>query len=90
MPLPSDEVLLEDLRRLLGEQFEVDPAAVTAEARLVDDLDLDSLDGVTLALHLEDELGITLGEEDLREMDTVAAVIETIRGRLGERAGDAS
>jgi acyl carrier protein len=90
MAAPSPEALLEDLRRLMGEQFEVPAEAVTPAARLVDDLDLDSLDGVTLALRLEDELGVALEEEDLQAMDTVASVIEIIRARLGGRVDGAS
>lgn len=85
--VPSPEALLEDLRRLMGEQFEVVPEAVTPAARLVEDLDLDSLDGVTLVLLLEDQLGVALEESDFEGMDTVGSVIAILRARLGERAG---
>jgi acyl carrier protein len=87
VPVPSPDALLEDLRRLMGEQFELAPEAVTLDARLADDLDLDSLDGVTLALRLEDELGVALEEDDFEAMDTVASVIAILRARLGERPG---
>ena len=42
--------ILERVRSTMAEMFELDPGAITPEARLIEDLDLDSIDAVDLAV----------------------------------------
>jgi acyl carrier protein len=58
---------LEIVTDLLVEKFEADPAAV-AESTPMTDLLIDSLMVVEMAITLQDELGVKLGEEDLRDL----------------------
>ncbi|MET9494819.1 phosphopantetheine-binding protein [Streptomyces sp. NPDC006552] len=50
---------------LLVDRFEVDPAAIRADARMTDLL-ADSLMVVEMAITLKDELGVSASEDDLR------------------------
>jgi acyl carrier protein len=56
---------------LLVEKFEVDPAAVRADARMADLL-ADSLMVVEMAITLRDELGVSATEDELRELTFAA------------------
>ena len=78
------------MRRVFGQEFEIPADDVTPEARLVDDLDLDSVDAVTLALRLEEETGLELTEAELKSLDTVASLVTLVRRRLEGRTGLAS
>ena len=54
------------------------PDAITAETRLRDDLQLDSLRAVDAVIVLEDRYGIELLPERLRGLQTVGQVVEVI------------
>jgi acyl carrier protein len=49
----SKDVILEKLKGMLNELFEIDPEDVTLESKLFEDLDLDSIDAVDLVAHLQ-------------------------------------
>ncbi|MDG4856881.1 acyl carrier protein [Streptomyces sp. T-3] len=53
---------------LLIDKFEVEPAAVQPTAPMTDLL-IDSLMAVEMAITLKDELGITVGEDELRNLN---------------------
>lgn len=48
----TEQQIFDELKRVLVETFEIDPAAVVPEAKLYDDLDLDSIDAVDLLVKL--------------------------------------
>ena len=75
--------VLELVRRVLAAEFELDPAAIGEATHLVDDLDLDSVDAVALAVRLEEETDLALEEEALKAMHTVGDVVGVVHGRLG-------
>ena len=49
----------EKVQALFAEQFECDPATITLDTDMVEDLGADSLDVVELSMTVEDECGIT-------------------------------
>jgi acyl carrier protein len=63
----------------------IDPAAIEPAADLVDDLDLDSLDWVDLALQLEDELGVPVQEARFVSLRTVQDIVDRIHEALARR-----
>jgi acyl carrier protein len=75
--------VLELVRRVLAAEFELDPAAIDETTHLVDDLDLDSVDAVALAVRLEEETDLALEEEALKALRTVGDVVGAVHGRLG-------
>jgi len=75
--------VLELVRRVLAAEFELDAASIDEATHLVDDLDLDSVDAVALAVRLEEETDLTLEEEALKAMRTVGDVVGAVHGRLG-------
>jgi acyl carrier protein len=71
------------VRRVLRTEFELEAEALGEDAHLVDDLALDSVDAVALAVRLEEETGIALEEEALKAMRTVRDVVGVVSERLG-------
>ncbi len=81
------EEWLEYLRRVFEKEFEIPQEQVTPAARLVEDLDLDSLDAVVLAMRVEEETGLELDEDEFEALDTVASLVALVQRRLQEQAG---
>lgn len=82
----SREAIFEKLRQLLVEQFELRPEQVVPTAHLRDDLDLDSIDWINLAVYLEEATGFKLREEDLTSIRTIQDVVELLHDRFGHPA----
>ncbi len=68
------EQILTRVRELLHKEFDLNPAYALPGARLQEDLDLDSIDLVALAMRLEQDTGILLKEDRLRNLSTVEDV----------------
>src|SRR5262245_34127652 len=67
------EELLERIRSQLHEQIEIDPEQVTEDARLVADLDVDSLDLLELMVYLRQQFGIAIHEGEVKSLLTSLA-----------------
>src|SRR5262245_36341728 len=72
----------EGVRALLIADFGVRGEQVAPSARLVEDLDLDSVDWIDMAVALEVQMGQELDEEDLGAIRTVEDVVDVIFRRL--------
>jgi acyl carrier protein len=66
------------VQEVLRSEFDLDSEHVLADARLQEDLDLDSIDLVALAMRLEQELGLLLKEDGLRRLFTVEDVVRFV------------
>ena len=58
----------------MRELFELDSDRVRLDARLIEDLDLDSLDAFDLAVKVEEVTGIAFDENQIRELRTVEEI----------------
>lgn len=77
-----DTDLISTLAEILSDTAGVDPVRVSADKKFADDLDLDSLSMVELAVAVEDRLGVPIPEEDASQLITVgdmAAYLERAR-----------
>ena len=70
------------LTQILVDMFELDPADVTGDAQLYDDLDIDSIDAVDLIVRLKELTGRKVEPEDFKEIRTVEDVVDTIESLL--------
>ncbi len=80
--MTDKEDILATVRRILVGEFELDPAAILLDTHLVDELDLDSIDAIDLAVRLEENSGHTLEEEELKALETVRDVVELVYSKL--------
>ena len=71
---------IESRVRTALEEFGADPEQITSDAEL-EALDIDSLDLVELAQIVEDEYGVVLKGEDMKELKTVGDAVDLIAER---------
>ena len=63
---------------------DVNPEDVSDSTRLREDLDLSSLQAVTLVMDLEDEFGVVIEDEEIESLATVGSVLAIIQAKQGE------
>lgn len=71
-------MVLEKLKKILCEQFDVDAADINSETTLAEDLGADSLDVVDLLMSIDDEFGLEIPDEEVENIKTVGALVEYI------------
>ncbi len=76
--------IFDQIRRILSREFALDEQLVVPDARLQEDLDLDSLDAVVLAMSLEQVTGFVVEEERLKRIRTVKDIADVVE-QLFER-----
>lgn len=74
--------ILEHLRGLLADMFEIEPQRITPAARLSEDLDIDSIDAIDLLLRLKEMTGQRIPAEAFKRVRTVADVIAVLQPLL--------
>ena len=79
--LSRDEIL-EKLKGLLEELFEIPPERVTLQTRLFEELDLDSIDAVDLVVNLQDLTGRRIKPEEFKAVRTVGDVLDCVERLL--------
>ncbi|MDO4500571.1 MAG: acyl carrier protein [Erysipelotrichaceae bacterium] len=73
--------MLEQIRNVLVDAINVDGALVTPEARLNEDLAIDSLAAVELSLELETAFDIRIEDEELANLKTVQDIIDLVENK---------
>ena len=64
------------------ESFELDESEIRLDVHLIDELDLDSIDAIDLAVGLQEELSLEVSEEELRQIQRVSDIVDLVHGRL--------
>jgi|APDOM4702015248_1054824.scaffolds.fasta_scaffold1147032_1 acyl carrier protein len=70
------------IQKLLVEIFELEEESICLESHIYEDLDFDSLDAIELSVRLGTETGISLQEEELRAIRTIADAVDIIYQRI--------
>jgi acyl carrier protein len=79
---PSKHEIFEVVVDALVREFELEPDALRPESHLIDDLDLDSIDAIDLSVRLEEKIGVSFSEEDLKSLRTLQDVVDLIHERV--------
>ena len=82
--MQTAEEILNTLKDILVDMFEVDADNVTLSARLYDDLDIDSIDAVDLLVKLKEVTGKKIKPEDFKSVRTVEDIVNAIKQILDE------
>lgn len=81
-PALTDQEIFDQLKNIFHDTFEVDVQNMTQDTHLFQDLDLDSIDAVDLAIKLQTMTGKRIKPEDFKAVRTVRDVIGAIRKLL--------
>ena len=74
----SREEIYQRVVSVLEELFEIDPQQVSLQARLSEDLDIDSIDAVDLMIELKGITGKKIQPEDFKSVRSVEDVVDAI------------
>lgn len=74
----TQEQLYQEISQLLVSLFEIDPEQIKPEARLYEDLDLDSIDAVDVIVFLQKKTGKKIKPESFKSVRTVQDVIDVL------------
>ena len=75
-------MVLEKVKKILSEQFDVDEDSITQDTKIEEDLGADSLDVVDLLMSIEDEFEIEIPDEDIEGVKTVGEMEQYIKDRM--------
>ncbi len=70
--------MLEQIKKIVAENLNVEEESVTLEASFKEDLKADSLDLFEMVMALEEEFDMEIPSEDLEQLETVQDVITYI------------
>ena len=71
-------MVLEEVKAILAEQFNVEEDKITADTDLQEDLGADSLDVVDLLMSIEDEFEVEVPDEEIENIKTVGSLVSYI------------
>lgn len=86
----STQDIFQTLKASLVEQFDLEPDAITPEARLSEDLDLDSIDAVDMIVEVQELTGCKVSPEDFKQVRTVGDVENVVLQLLASKQQPAS
>ncbi|MBQ1473693.1 acyl carrier protein [Ruminococcus sp.] len=75
-------MVLEKIKVILAEQFDVEEDSLKNDTDLQDDLGADSLDVVDLLMSIEDEFEIEIPDEEIENIRTVGDLVNYIESNI--------
>lgn len=78
----TKQELYDKVAAILHETFDIDPALITPQAQLGEDLDIDSIDAVDLIVQMKPLVGRRLQPETFKSVKTVQDLVDALDGIL--------
>ena len=75
----TEQEILDGLGEIIDEVAGVPADQVTPDKTFVDDLDIDSLSMVEIAVAAQDKFGVEIPDDQLKDLKTVQDVIDYVR-----------
>ena len=79
--MERDEIF-QRIAGILHDTFDIEPARITPQAMLGEDLDIDSIDAVDLIVQLKPLVGKRLNAEAFKSVRTVQDVVDVLHGLI--------
>lgn len=79
MAAATEQQILDGLADIIDEIVGIDKSEVTPEKNFIDDLDIDSLSMVEIAVAAQDKFGVEIPDDELRNLKTVKDVINFVQ-----------
>ena len=74
----TKDAIYERIVQILQDTFDIDAARITPDAKLYDDLDIDSIDAVDLIVQLKPIAGKRLNAEAFKSVRTIQDVVDAL------------
>jgi acyl carrier protein len=69
----------------LRTSFEIPEDRIRPEARLMEDLELDSIDAIDMAVQIQEMTNVRVAEDELKKLRTVQDTVELVAALLSRR-----
>jgi acyl carrier protein len=76
--------IYQEVSALLVKLFELDPQDIHPQARLYEDLELDSIDAIDMIVHLQKKTGTKIKPEEFKAVRTVQDVVDAVERLIKE------
>lgn len=76
--MQSKEEIFSMLTELLVDVFEIPAEDISLEAKLYDELDLDSIDAVDLVVKLRELTGVKIDPESFKQVRTIGDIVNAL------------
>lgn len=86
MATTQDEIVA-GIARIVEEVTGIEVSEVTVEKSFVEDLDIDSLSLVEIAVQLEDKYGVQIPDEDMASLRTVGDAVTYVQKMEADKPG---
>ena len=80
----TKQEIFERLSSILQETFDISPERITPQARLNEDLDIDSIDAVDLVVKLRPLIGKRLQPEAFKNVRTLQDVVDALHALISQ------
>ena len=78
----TKEQIFDELKKVLVEELEIAEKDIMPDANLFEDLDLDSIDAVDIAVRMQKFTDKKLSPAEFKQIRTVSDVVEAVYGLL--------
>ena len=82
----TKDAIFAKILEILRDTFDIDAAKITLQAKLYEDLEIDSIDAVDLIVQLKPLLGRNLQPEAFKQVRTVQDIVDVVHGLLPGQA----
>ena len=76
------------IKEILVADFELDADKLVPEAKLFEDLDLDSIDAVDMVVRLQQLTGLKVKAEEFKQIRTLGDVTDVVERLVNEQQGE--
>ncbi|WP_294462201.1 acyl carrier protein [uncultured Ruminobacter sp.] len=78
----TESEIFEELKKIVAENFEIEPEKITMDSNIVTDLDMDSIDAIDMVAELQKKLGCRFSAEDFKAVKTIGDIVRVISGKV--------
>lgn len=79
---PNKDEAFDVVRAIVADKADVPPDELTPQTRLQDDLEIDSLKSIEIVVALCSRCDVTIDEDEIVGVDTLARLVELIQDKL--------
>ncbi len=80
----SKDKIFEILKKALVELFEIDESKVVPEAKIYEDLQIDSIDAIDLVDYVKKNTGYKLMPDDFKNIQTLGDIVDAVAAKLDQ------
>ena len=80
--MPSRDEIIAMVNEVLQQEFDFANEDLKLDTHLMDDLDLDSIDAIDMAVRIEERTGLHFEDDELKSLRTIRDIVDKIDGRL--------